>query len=76
MSSIEVNFFSNSHKLNHHSVYFVSRQKKQLSILLVNVYVHNIYRIKFTSSFQPILIPLMLHRRVPFLDLQINNTVE
>ena len=36
-------------------VLFVSHQKKQLFIYLVNVYVHNIYGIKLRSSFQAIL---------------------
>ena len=40
-------------------VLFVSHQKKQLFIYLVNVYVHNIYGIKLRSSFQDILLSLM-----------------
>ena len=38
---------------------FVSHQKKQLFIYLVNFYVHNIYGIKLRSSFQDILLSLM-----------------
>ena len=47
--------------------HYVSQQKKQLFIYLVNGYVHNIYGTKLRSSFQASLLSLMSHRRVAFL---------
>ena len=46
---------------------YVSQQKKQLFIDLVNGYNHNIYGAKLRSFFQASLVSLMSHRRLPFL---------